>query len=78
MRLRPRHCSADGAAVLDLACDYGAGGAALFDIVNIQMLDAAPGPGARTRSLPARERRRDPFCQELAQLDGQNLRRRAD
>ena len=26
------------------ACDYGAGGAALFDIVNVQNPDAAPSP----------------------------------
>jgi hypothetical protein len=41
--------------------DYGAGGAALFDIVNVQILDAAPSPAYLSGRFPLRERRRDPF-----------------
>jgi hypothetical protein len=42
------------------ACDYGAGGAALFDIVKVHFGRGAE-PGAPKRSLPLRERRRDPL-----------------
>src|SRR5258708_39481507 len=40
---------------------YGAGGAALFDIVNVQIWTRRRLPARSTRSLPHRERRRDPF-----------------
>ena len=53
-RARPRRMS-------PYACDYGAGGAALFDIVNVQIWTRRRVSGAPTRSLPHRERRRDPF-----------------
>jgi hypothetical protein len=42
------------------ARDYGADGAALFDIVKVQSGRGAE-PGAPTKSLPLRERRRTPF-----------------
>ena len=50
------------------AYDYGAGGAALFDIVNVQIWTRRRTSARSTRSLPHRERRRDPFVdfQELA------------
>jgi hypothetical protein len=41
--------------------DYGAGGAALFDIVNVQILDAAPSPAHLSGRFPLRKRRRVPF-----------------
>jgi hypothetical protein len=40
--------------------DYGAGGAALFDIVNVQIRTRRRA-GARNQLFPLRERRRDPF-----------------
>ena len=43
------------------ACAYGAGGAALFDIVNVQIWTRRRASAPLTRSLPHRERRRDPF-----------------
>jgi hypothetical protein len=44
------------------ACDYGAVGAALFEIVNVHFGRSAE-LGALRRSPPVRERRRVPFWQ---------------
>ena len=54
MRARPQLMS-------PYACDYGAGGAALFDIVNVQIWTRRRASASLTRSLPHRERRRAPF-----------------
>jgi len=43
------------------ARDYGVGGAALFDIVNVQIWTRRRASAPFTRSLPLRERRRVPF-----------------
>jgi hypothetical protein len=41
--------------------DYGAGGAALFDIVNVQIWTRRRISARSARLLSGRERRRDPF-----------------